>query len=456
MKKPIFDFDLIVIGSGAGGSAAATIAAREGKKVAIIESEVFGGTSPNFGDVPIKSLLHAAQLYSEARHGVKFGLRSAAIGFNYPSLLAWKDVAVKRTGAGGNKKYYENEGITTIIGAAHFLSPHEITVNRRNYSAASFLIATGSSWKTPAISGLTTISYLTPDTLLDSMRLPKSLYIVGGGEAAVELAQFMAIFGTKVYIATTSPHLLPEYDDEVGELLEKFLSSQHGVTTLTQTQTVAVEKENIAYRITYGHAGQEHSLRVDQVLIADDRNPNIDIGLENAGVDYTPSGISVNDYLQTSVKHIYAAGDVIGRHIYTHAALMESRVAANNLLRKNKLLPDYEGLPRVVFTHPTVASTGLTEGDCLRLGLHIKKAMAPINIVARSNTNDFRDGFVKIITDKKGVILGATVVAPAADEIIHEMALAVKYKLTASHIASLPHAFLSWSEAVRVAANKLV
>ena len=133
-KKHSFDYDLIVIGSGAGGSAAATIAAREGKKVAIIEEDTFGGDSPNFSDIPTKALLHAAQLYDEARHGARFGLRSNTLGYNYPSLRAWKDLAVKRTGAAGNRKFYESQGIDTIEGRAHFLSPHEVSVNRNHIS----------------------------------------------------------------------------------------------------------------------------------------------------------------------------------------------------------------------------------------------------------------------------------------------------------------------------------
>src|SRR5690349_20097392 len=145
-KKPIFDYDLIVIGSGAGGSAAATIAARAGKRVAIIEADSFGGDSPNWSDVPTKALLHAAHLYDEARHGARFGLRSSTLGYNYPSLRSWKELAVKRTGAGGNRRYYENEGISTYEGIAHFLTPNEISVNRRHISAAQFLIASGSYW----------------------------------------------------------------------------------------------------------------------------------------------------------------------------------------------------------------------------------------------------------------------------------------------------------------------
>ncbi len=455
MPKQTFDFDLIVIGSGAGGSAAATLAARDGKKVAIVEAGTFGGTSPNFGDVPIKALLHAAQLYDEAKSGARFGIRSSALGYNYPSLQAWKDLAIKRTGAGGNRKYYENEGIATLQGTAHFLSPHEISVNRKQVSAERFLIATGADWLMPNIMGIDGDSIATPAKIISAMRPPKTLYIIGGGSTGVELAQLMAIFGTKAYVADVASRLLPSYDSEAGELLEKHLHATKGISVLTQTRTLSVEKENIAHRVTYSRGGHEHSLRVDDVLVTAGRTPHVDLGLENAGVEYSAKGIVVNDHLQTSAKHIYAAGDVLGRDSHTHTALLESRVAAHNLFSKHKVAPDYTGTPNVVFTHPGIASVGLTEDDCLRRDLQIKKAVAPLNIIARSNTSDFRDGFVKIVTDKKGVLLGATVMSPSAAELIHELALAVRYGLTAQQLAATPHAFLSWSEAVRVAASKL-
>jgi dihydrolipoamide dehydrogenase len=455
MPKPKFDFDLIVIGSGAGGSAAATIAAREGKKVAIVEADVFGGSSPNYGDVPTKALLHAAHLYDEARHAARFGVRSGALGYNYPTIREWKNTAVKRTGAGGNRSYYENEKITTIHGTAHFLSPQEISVNRRTFSAASFVVATGADWVVPTIHGLAEVDFLTPRTILDTLHPPKTLFIVGGGIVAVELAQLMAVFGTKVYIAEVAARLLPDFDDEAGELLGKILTDQKNVTVLTQTKTLAIEHENVARRVTYSRGGHEHSLRVDQVLVASSQTPNVDLGLENAGVHYTAKGIEVNEHLQTSSKHIYAAGDVLGRSSHTHTALMESRVVANNLLSKSKVIADYAATPRVVFTHPEIASVGLTEDDCLRRDLRIKKAVAPLSIVARSNTSDFKDGFVKLITDKKGVLIGATIMAPYAGEMIHELTLAIKYGHTAAELAATPHAFLTWSEAVRVAANKL-
>ena len=453
--KTTFDYDLIVIGSGAGGSAAATIAARAGKRVAIVEADTFGGDSPNWSDVPMKALLHAAHLYDEARHGARFGLRSATLGYNYPSLRAWKDLAVQRTGAGGNRKYYEQQGISAFAGTAHFLSPNEISVNRRHLSAARFLIATGSSWVIPDIQGLDTIDYFTPRTILESIRPPKSMFIIGGGAEAIEIAQLMAIFGTKVYVAEKASRLLPDFDSEVGTLIERVLHEQKGVSSLTETRVLSVAKDGLGKRVTYTRGGVEKSVRVDEILIAAGRTANVDLGLENATVKYTPAGIDVNAELQTSAKHIFAAGDVLGRDGHTHSALLESRVAANNILHKNKAVPDYTATPSIIFTYPGIARVGLSEDDCSRRDLSINKAIAPLNMIARSNTSDFRDGFVKIITDKKGVLLGATIVAPHAAELIHELALAVKHSLTADDIAQTPHAFLSWSEAIRVAASKL-
>lgn len=455
MPKHTFDYDLIVIGSGAGGSAAATIAARAGQRVAIIEEDTFGGDSPNWSDVPTKALLHVAHVYDEARHAGKFGLRTSTLGYNYPSIRAWKETVVKRTGAANNRRFYENHGISAFNGRAHFLTPHEITVNRRHLSAAHFLIATGSSWVTPNIQGLSGVDFFTPRTILEALRPPKSLFIIGGGRYGIEIAQLMATFGTKVYIAEQAGRLLPHYDEEVGVALEQLLSEQKGVTVLTHSRVLSVSKEGLTKKILISRGGTEKIIKADELLVAAGRAPEVDFGLENASVHYTPKGIEVNEFLQTSVKHIYAAGDVLGRDSHTHSALLESRVVAHNILERTKLAPDYTATPDVIFTNPEIAHVGLSEDDSRRRDLAINKAVAPLSIIARSNTADFRDGFVKIITDKKGVILGGTIMAPHAAELIHELALAVKYGLTAKQVADTPHAFLAWAEAIRVAAQKL-
>lgn len=455
MARNKYDFDLIVIGSGASGGNAASTAAREGKRVAIVETDAFGGVSANWGDIPTKALLHAAHLYDSVRHGAAFGLRASALGYNFLSLKAWKDHVIKQIGVGSSRKHLDVEGVTTLHGTAHFISDHEINVNRQVHTSESFLIATGARQFTPDITGLADAGHITPRQLLDLSRPPKSLFIIGGGHIAVELGQLMAIFGTKVYIAEVAPYILSTFDAEAGETMAKFFEERYGMTILTKTKTLAVENENIARRVTYSRGGVEHTVRVDEVMVAAGRVPNVDMGLENAGVRYNKRGIETNNYMQTTAKNIYAAGDVTGINPYTHAAIIESRTAVNNIMSKNKFTYEYDTMPRTIFTEPGVASVGLTESDCIKRDLPIRKSIVPLSMVTRSATSNSTDGFVKIITSKKGIIIGATIVAPDASELIHELTLAVKHAMTATQLAATPHTFLSWSEAIRLAAAKL-
>jgi pyruvate/2-oxoglutarate dehydrogenase complex dihydrolipoamide dehydrogenase (E3) component len=455
MARNKYDYDLIVLGSGAGGSVAADIVAASGKRVALIESDTLGGEAANWGDVPTKALLQAANVYDTAKRGAPFGIRSAAVGYNYPSVKAWKDLAVRRTGVASSDRYYQSRGIGVYRGAAHFISPHEISVNRRHLSAENFLIATGSHWIVPDIEGLDKVPYLTARTALDLVRPPKSLFIIGGGAVGAEFAELFSTFGTKVYIADMTPRLLPKEDEEVSELIEEHFSTTRGMTVLTKSKVLKVAKEGIVTRVTYLRGDEQHSVKVDHVLVAAGKMPTVDIGLENAGVEYTPKGIAVNDYLQTSASHIYAAGDVIGSNMYTHVGVYESRVVAHNLTNRNKLIPDYRAVPHVTFTTPEVASVGLNAADCLKRDLAVKTAIAPISIIGRANIANQKEGFVKVITDRKGVLLGATIVSPHAGEMIHELGLAIHHEMTAYDVASVMHAFPSWSEAVRVACGKI-
>ena len=454
-QKPTFDYDIIVIGSGAGGSPAATMAARAGKRVAIIEKDEFGGESPNWCEVPLGAMLHAAHIYDKAKQSAKFGLRTATVGYNYPSLLAWRDTAIKRTGAAGNRRYYEKQDISTFNGTAHFLSPHEISVNRRHLSARKFLIATGSNWQIPEIPGIEQTPYQTPKTILSLTRPPKSVFIVGSNSTAIEIASLLSIFGTKVYLADAATRILPEYDSEVADLLSIQLHQQRGMTLLPQSKVVAVHKEGLQKKVTYVKSGTERTVKVDEIVFADKRLPMTDLGLENAGVQYTSTGIEANENLQTSARHIFAAGSCVHPTAATHDILMHSRVAAHNLLHNKFRAVDVHLPLQVTRTLPGVARVGFSEDDCLRRDLTIRTSIAPLTLVPRSNITDQRIGFVKLITDKKGVLIGATIVAPHASEMIHELALAIKHGLSVEDIYSTPHEFSSWSETIRVAASKL-
>lgn len=455
-QKPTFDYDIIVIGSGAGGSPAASIAARAGKRVAIIEKGEFGGESPNWGEIPLGSLLHTAHIYSTAKEGAPLGLRTSTIGYNYPSLLAWRDTVVKRTGAAGNRRYYEKQNISAFSGAAHFLSPHEISVNRRHLSARKFLIATGSEWHVPEIPGILETPYHTPRTILSLTRPPKSLFVIGSGPTAIEIAYLMATFGTKVYLSDPAARILPEYDADVADALTAQLQKQRGMTVLPHTKVVAVQKEGLHKRITCTRNGTERSVKVDELLIAHDRVPVTDLGLENAGINYTVHGITADQHLQTSARHIFAAGACVQPSSATHDILAHSRVAAYNLLHtKFSTIEPHLSL-NVIRTSPEIARVGLSEDDCTRRDRRVNVATAPLTLSPRSNITDQRTGFVKLITDKKGVLIGATVVAPHASELIHELALAVRHQLTVRDLLVTPHEFSSWSEAIRIAASKLI
>ncbi len=455
MARQQYDFDLIVIGSGAGGSVAADIVARAGKRVAIIEADALGGECPNYGCVPSKALLHAANIYDSVRGSKRFGIRLAAMGYNYPSIKAWKDIAVRRTGTTESEKYYRSQNITVLRGVAHLLSPQEVTINRRHLSAQTFLIATGSSMPLPDIAGLSKIPYLTSRSAMELLRPPKSICIIGGGATGCEFAELFSTFGSKVIILDIAPRLLPSEDEETSSVIEDFLTKKRGARLLTKAKAISVVTEGPMTKVTYLRGGEQHSLKVERLMIATTQVPCTDLGLENAGVEYSHRGIDVNAHLQTSVPHIYAAGDVTGSYMYTHVGVYESRVVANNILHRHKITADYRAVPRITFTTPEIASVGASEADCLRRDLVIKKAIAPLNIISRSNVTDTREGFCKVITDKSGVLIGGTIVGPHAGEMIHELTLAIQYGLTSAEVANALHAFPSWSEIVRVACSKI-
>ena len=455
-QKPTFDYDYIVIGSGAGGSPAASILASTGKKVAIVEKSTFGGESPNWGDVPTGFMSYTINTYQIAKNAAKFGLRTNSVGYNYPSLLSWKDVVTKRTGAGGNRRYYEKQGISVFAGNAHFLSPNEIAVNRRHLSARKFLIATGSDWQIPKIPGLENTTYYTPKTIFNLKRLPKTIFVIGSSTTALELAHIFSVLGAKVYITEESSRILPNFDEEVSNLLTNDAKKNRNISVLTYTKVISTQKSSIQKRITFLQGQVEKSVRVDEILIADQQIPMTDLGLENAGVKYTRKGVSVDSSLRTSARHIFAAGSAVDVTVQTHEVLSQSRIAAHNLLHNNKLKTDSSPRLQVAFTQPEITQVGMNENDCRKKGIKVKMAIVPLTATVRSNITDQRTGFVKLIINQRRVIIGATIVGPHASDMIAEISLAIRYKITSDELAATPHCFTSWSEAVRIAAGKLL
>lgn len=455
MAKQKFDYDLIVIGSGGGGSVAAHMSAALGKRVAIVEAAEIGGECPNWGCIPIKSLLHSANIYDAAKRGQAFGIRGGALSYNYPSIKTWKDKAVHRTGTWQGKRGFEADGITVIMGSAHFISTHEITVNRHHFSAENFLIATGTHDFIPPIDNLEKVGYLTYREAVNLTRPPKSIAIVGAGSIGCEFAELFSIFGTKVHLIDISPRILMKEDEEVSDVIRQEFETKRGMNILLNTKVMGVEKEGLARRVHYQQGREMKSIKVDEILIAAGKLANVDIGLENAGVDYSPKSIAVNEHMQTNVRHIFAAGDVAGPYLFAHTAIYQGQIAAHNMWHKQKIAVDYRAVPRCVFINPEVASVGMSEDECIKRDLKYKIGLAPISIIGRANTTNTDTGFVKVIAEPDGSIIGASIVCPHAGEMIQELTLAIQYGITAQEVANTLHAFPTWSEAVRVACNKI-
>lgn len=449
-----FDYEYLVIGSGAAGSAAALLAAGLGVKTAIVEADRWGGTTLNYRDVPYAAALGFAQRYAEAVDGTRFGMSSGNLRYNYPTVLNWQATAVRRAG-GGNRKVFENAGIDCYHGFAQFISPHEIAVGEQQISSEKFLLATGTDLAVSGISGVELVNCWSPDTALRMAKLPKALMVVGGGSTGCEIAEYFAALGVQVLIAEAQDRLLPREDPEVSEVIEQHLRKHFQVEVLTSSRVVALVQEAKAKQVIFVRDGQEKSVRVEAIVLATTPEPSTDYGLENAGVKFSYRGVEVTPGLKTTSGHIWAAGDVIGGESSTEKATYEARLATMNALKKLGNTVNYTGFVRMTNTMPKVAKVGLNELECVQLGQKQKTVLVPIDLVSAANTNDFREGFIKLTSDMKGQILGATVVAPNADLIMQELSLAIRSGIKVSELAATPHIATSWSEAVRIAAREL-
>ena len=451
--KHRFDYDLAVLGSGDAGGEAALTAAKSGLKVALIEANKWGGSSLNYSNVPFGALFHATQLFKGAQAGTKFGLSSSSLRYNYPTLNNWKNIALKRAKA-NSKKEFEEAGITCIHGNGHLLSNDEISVNDETIRAKKILIATGASMLDTGIKIPTNLEYWLPENVLEILRPPKTIFIIGAGSTGCELAQYFSTLGTQVIIADIAGRLLPREDEEAGQVLDEVFNKEK-IKVLTQSRVIALEKDGVSKKVIFLRGGQEKSIRVDEVLMCTGNAPNIDIGLENAGVKFTRNGIKVDDRMRTSAKNIYAAGDVLGGHSSTEKAIIEARVAVAQILGHGKYIADYRGIIRVTDIIPEIAEVGDTEDDLIRHDAKYNKVVLPLNVVQKANTSDSMMGFIKLITAKKsGKILGATIMAPHAALIIQEISLAIRYDMTTDDLARAPHLNNEWSELVRIACEQ--
>lgn len=450
-----YNFDYVVIGSGPAGSTAAfTLAKNKKLKVAIVEASAYGGSNLNTRDIPYAVSLGFSHAY--AKLSAYPEINSRELRYNFPTVVSHQEYIVSLL-SGDGKKAYEDAGITAIDGYAHFLDGHTIAIGEEQITAANFIIATGTQLKTSEIAGLDQVNYLTPDTAIKVRRLPKFVFIIGGGSTGCEIAEYFAELGARTLIMEREKHILPREDKEAGLLLTDYLTNKLGVMVIPNSKVVAVSQEGNVKTVIFTTGGQEKMVNVDCIVVATGSEPAPDLGLENAGVKRRKNGIAVDRLFHTSAKNIYAVGDCISGHeSSTERAEYEASILANNLLSRSKNTVNYSGFIRVTNTYPEVATVGLNENDLLAKNRKYRKAIVPVRDIPASKTERLSHGFVKILTDTGDKIIGATIVAPHAALMAEELSIAIRHHLAALEIASTPHITNSWNYAVKLAAKQLL
>lgn len=448
-----YEYDYIVIGSGPAGTVAATTLAKARKKVAIVEGRFFGGSNLNTRDIPYGVALDFAHNFNKIQRYPELSRQS--IHYNFPTIAARQLKTVIELG-GNSKAIYENAKITCIKGFANILDKHTVAVDEQKFTSKSIIIATGARLKTLEIAGTDTVKYLSPETAIRIKRLPKVVAVVGAGSTGCEIAEYYAELGSQVLLFEATERILPREDVEAGEMLADYLRQKLGVTIITNAKVAALEEDSISKRVVFRSDNYEKMVRVESIVLATGSQPVLDFGLENADVKYKNSGIVVDKLFQTSTKEIFAIGDCLGGESSTDRASAEGSALAHNIINHTKNSLNYKGIVRITKTMPEVATVGLNEDDLLKRDRKYKKAIIKLDNLTAGKIDNFGYGFVKIIADKSNHIIGATVVAPNAELIISELAVAVRHNLTVLELASTPHSVNSYNYAIKLAAKELI
>jgi dihydrolipoamide dehydrogenase len=474
MAAQKYDYDLLVIGAGAAGSGAASTAAQQGARVALVERDTIGGTCLNYGCDPTKTLLHTAALLRRAQHADAYGLHIPVAHANWAAVLAHVHQVLTQIRGGTPEEAragLAKQGITVLIGEARFISPHAValssdlaslspgkkrTEQENLISAARIIIATGSQAVVPPIEGLREAGFITNVEAVSLPVLPRRLAIIGGGPLGIEFAQMFHRFGVQVTVLENSPHLLDKEDRELANCLCKLLTKE-GIRLETSVQVQRVERADGGKRLAIRCGdGVEENLVVDEILLATGRQPVLDpLHLEVAGVAIHEHGIAVDATLRTSVPHIWAAGDVIGGYQFTHVAYEQGRLAARNAFAQEPRPFDDHAIPWVIYTDPALAHVGKTEEQLRAEGRAYQVGRMPFSQVERAIANGETNGLVKLLVDPNGAILGGHILAQNADDLLAPIILAMRTGLPAATIAATILPYPTMSEGVRWAAERI-
>jgi pyruvate/2-oxoglutarate dehydrogenase complex dihydrolipoamide dehydrogenase (E3) component len=452
-------YDLLIIGAGPAGLVAAHEAVSIGARVALIERQHLGGSNLNYGCIPSKSLLRTSRLYAEMRHGANFGAVSPS-----PITVDWSDAMLRlrririRIGRTHSAETLSREGIALFFGNARFIARDAVDVNGQALRFRKALIATGSRPSLPDIPGLEETGFLTNETVFDLPTMPKSLLVIGGGPLGCELAQAFARLGVHTVIAHSEPLFLPTEERDAAQMVSDSLA-RDGVDIHLNSRAVRARAEGGQKSVDLVRDGISTTTTVEQILTGIGRTPAIQgLGLDAAGVTYdTQSGVHVDDFLRTRNPRIYAAGDVCLEQRYTNTATASARIVVRNALRRGHERLSALTVPWCTYTDPEIAHVGLYVREASERKIPVKTFTIPMHDVHRAIADSEDIGFVKIhIREGTDRILGATIVARNAGEMINTVSLAIAEGIGLGTLAEVIHAYPTKGSAIRQAADAYV
>ena len=465
---------IIIIGAGPGGYETALVAAKRGVEVVLIEAGPVGGTCLNEGCIPTKAFCKNAEVLDGLREAEAFGVTGLSYGFDFKAVTARKNTVVEQL-RGGVEGLLGHKNITLVRGKASFKDAHTVAVipsfssvipsdaeeSLQEYTADYIIIATGSVSASLPIPGADLPGILTSREILDIEEVPQRLCVIGGGVIGLEFASIFRSFGSEVTVVEYCKDILPRFDTDLAKRLKQSLGKR-GIEINNQAQVTSITENSGEYTVTFTRKGKEETVVADIVLMAVGRKANVaSLNLADAGIEFTPRGIVVNDVMQTNVPHIYAVGDINGKMMLAHAATFQGIVALDHIMGVENDI-DLSVMPAAVFTSPEAASVGKTEDECKEAGIPVRCLKSFFRANGKAVTMGETDGFCKIVVAAEpkegaespyepGRVLGCHLYGPHASDIVQEACAMITRKATLKEFQDVIHTHPTLTEVLQSA-----
>ena len=452
--EPADRYHLVVIGGGTAGLVSAAGAAGLGARVALIERHLMGGDCLNVGCVPSKGIIRAARAWHAVRNGADFGAPAAAGDGDFAEAMRRMRRLRARISHVDGAARFRDLGVDVFLGEGKFVAPDAVEVDGERLNFRRAVIATGGRAAAPPIPGLEEAGYLTNETIFSLEKLPRRFAMIGAGPIGCEVSQAFARLGSRVFLLQSREHILPREDPDAAEVVEAAMK-RDGVEISCAAKITKVERNGDGKVIHYVCGGHDHTAVADEILVAVGRAPNVEgLGLEEAGVEYERHGVKVDDRLRTTNPRIFAAVDVASKYKFTHAADAQARIVIQNALFFGRAKASRLVYPWCTYTSPEIAHVGMYEKDAQALGYEVDTMTLPLGELDRAILDGEDEGFLRLHL-KKGTdrILGATLVAEHAGEMIGEVSLAITAGLGLKKIGSTIHPYPTQAEVFRKAAD---